>query len=103
MEGAGMRTNIEIDDKLMAEAMRSSGAKTKKAAVEEALQLMVNIKAQEGVLKLFGIGGLDLEYNYRARRVSEKWNGRSSSRDEVAVSTVERAGDRKRGAGKRAA
>ena len=30
-----MRTNIEIDDRLMKKAIRASGAKTKKAAVEE--------------------------------------------------------------------
>ena len=29
-----MRTNIDIDDKLMRQAMRSSGAQTKRAAVE---------------------------------------------------------------------
>ena len=35
-----MRTNIVIDDQLMADAMRASGAKTKKEAVEEALRLV---------------------------------------------------------------
>ena len=33
-KGFPMRTNIEIDDRLMAQAMRRSGARTKKAAVE---------------------------------------------------------------------
>ena len=41
-----MRTNIEIDDKLMKQAMKSSGAQTKKAAVEQALQLLVRVKKQ---------------------------------------------------------
>lgn len=36
-----MRTNIEIDDKLMAEAMKASGLSSKKATVEEALRLLV--------------------------------------------------------------
>ena len=36
-----MRTSIEIDDRLMLEAMRCSGARTKKAAVEAALRLLV--------------------------------------------------------------
>ena len=49
-----MRTNIEIDDDLMSEAMKSSGALTKKAAVEEALRLLVRMRAQEGIRKLFG-------------------------------------------------
>lgn len=33
---AAMRTNVEIDDKLMAEALKLTGLPTKKAAVEEA-------------------------------------------------------------------
>ena len=43
-----MRTNIEIDDKLMAQAMKSSGASTKKAVVEEALRLLVRTHSQAG-------------------------------------------------------
>ncbi|WP_263380438.1 type II toxin-antitoxin system VapB family antitoxin [Granulicella paludicola] len=49
-----MRTNIEIDDLLMKQAMKASGAKTKKAAVEEALQMFVRIKGQGEIRKLFG-------------------------------------------------
>ena len=33
-----MRTNIDIDDELVAAAMKLTGAKTKKQAVEEALK-----------------------------------------------------------------
>lgn len=33
-----MRTNIDIDDELMAETLRASGKKTKKAAIEEAMR-----------------------------------------------------------------
>ena len=35
-----MRTNIEIDDRLMRQAMKISGARTKKATVEAALKLL---------------------------------------------------------------
>ncbi len=49
-----MRTNIEIDDKLMQKAMRASGAATKKAAVVAGLQLLVKVKAQTGILALRG-------------------------------------------------
>jgi Arc/MetJ family transcription regulator len=49
-----MRTNIEIDDKLMSRAMALSGKPTKKAVVEEALRLAVQLKHQEGVKQLFG-------------------------------------------------
>jgi Arc/MetJ family transcription regulator len=49
-----MRTNIEIDDRLMEQAMKATGAATKKAVVEQGLQLLVRLKAQEGILKWFG-------------------------------------------------
>lgn len=49
-----MRTNIEIDDKLLNDAMRSIGARTKKAAVEEGLRLLVKTHAQVGVRQLKG-------------------------------------------------
>jgi len=49
-----MRTNIDIDDKLMKAAMKATGAKTKKAAVEAALRKVVQLKKQERILRLFG-------------------------------------------------
>ena len=44
-----MRTNIEIDDTLMAEAQKASGHATKKQTVEEALRLMIKLRRQHGV------------------------------------------------------
>ena len=49
-----MRTNIEIDDKLLHRAMKASKMVTKKAAVEAALRMTVDLKRQEGIRKLFG-------------------------------------------------
>ena len=51
-----MRTNIDIDDQLMAEALRRSGTKTKRGAVEEALRFFVQVKAQSDLRQLRGIG-----------------------------------------------
>lgn len=51
-----MRTNIVIDDGLMAEAMAESGLKSKRAVVEEALRRMVAIKRQAAIRELRGIG-----------------------------------------------
>ena len=51
-----MRTNIEIDDRLMKKAIRASGAKTKKATVEAGLRLLVKLQEQEKVRELRGIG-----------------------------------------------
>jgi Arc/MetJ family transcription regulator len=49
-----MRTNIEIDDALMAEARRLSGRGTKKETVEEALRLLIRLRRQREVDAAFG-------------------------------------------------
>lgn len=49
-----MRTNIVIDDRLIERAMRASGAKTKRAAVEAGLQLLIDVKGQAGIRRLRG-------------------------------------------------
>lgn len=49
-----MRTNIVIDDKLMAEAMRATGLKTKRAVVELGLRRLVQLNAQARILELKG-------------------------------------------------
>ena len=42
-----MRTNIEIDDTLMAEAQKVSGHATKKQTVEQALRLLIRLRQQQ--------------------------------------------------------
>lgn len=58
-----MRTNIEIDDALMAEFMAVSGLKTKREAVEAALRESLAIRRQAGIRALRGqiewVGDLD--------------------------------------------
>jgi Arc/MetJ family transcription regulator len=49
-----MRTNIEIDDTLMAEAQKASGCATKKQTVEQALRLMVRMRRQSEADAAFG-------------------------------------------------
>jgi Arc/MetJ family transcription regulator len=49
-----MRTNIVIDDKLMKNALKATGAKTKREAVELALQTVVRLKEQEKIRELRG-------------------------------------------------
>ena len=52
-----MRTNIEIDDRLLEEAMAATGLKTKKATVEEALRgLVAQRRRQKAFESLAGIG-----------------------------------------------
>ena len=49
-----VRTNIDIDDRLMREAMKCSGADTKRATVEAGLKLLVKTYAQTAVRRLRG-------------------------------------------------
>jgi len=65
-----MRTNIEIDDTLMADAQEVSGHATKKATVEQALRLMVQLRRQREVGSAFG------KYRWRGN-LSRSREGRS--------------------------
>jgi Arc/MetJ family transcription regulator len=49
-----MRTNIEIDDRLMREAMRTGKGRTKRAVVEAGLRLLVQTHGQAGIRRLKG-------------------------------------------------
>ena len=49
-----MRINVDIDDSLLAEAMKAGPSKTKKQAVEEGLRLLARKKAWRDVLALRG-------------------------------------------------
>ena len=52
-----MRTNIEIDDELLSQAMTATGLPTKRATVEEGLRLLVRIRKQvEALADLRGLG-----------------------------------------------
>ncbi len=58
-----MRTNIVLNDELLAEAQRHSSARTKTALVEEALRLFVEVRARERAAE---------SYATRLRRVQQK-------------------------------
>ncbi len=66
-----MATNLAIDDRLIEQAVKLSGHKTKKAAVTEALREYIHRRKQARILKLFGKIDIDPKYDYkRARRRS---------------------------------
>jgi Arc/MetJ family transcription regulator len=55
--GAGMRTNIEIDDELLAQVMKRSGVKTKREAVDASLRIALQLQKQgDAIRSLRGIG-----------------------------------------------
>jgi Arc/MetJ family transcription regulator len=49
-----MRTNIVIDDKLMADALKATGLQTKKEAVEEGLKALIRLRKQADIRSLRG-------------------------------------------------
>ncbi len=49
-----MRTNIVIDDKLMADALKLTGAKNKREAVELGLKALIRLNKQQAIKKFKG-------------------------------------------------
>jgi Arc/MetJ family transcription regulator len=49
-----MRTNIVIDDKLMKDALRATGLKTKREAVELGLRTVLRLRKQEDIRRFRG-------------------------------------------------
>jgi Arc/MetJ family transcription regulator len=49
-----MRTNIVIDDELMAQALKASGLSTKKEVVEQGLKLLIKRNEQQSIRSLRG-------------------------------------------------
>lgn len=64
-----MRTNIEIDDKLMKDALRLTGAKTKREAVEMGLKTLLRMSQQEDIRRFRG--KLQWEGNLEAMRADK--------------------------------
>lgn len=56
-----MRTNIDIDDRLIERALKVSGLPTKRAAVEEGLRLLIRMREQAGVRAFFGKIPLEID------------------------------------------
>ncbi|HWW61289.1 MAG TPA: type II toxin-antitoxin system VapB family antitoxin [Thermoanaerobaculia bacterium] len=63
-----MATNLAIDDRLLEEAQRIGGHRTKKATVTEALEEYVQRRKQVRILELFGKVQFDPKYNYKKQR-----------------------------------
>jgi Arc/MetJ family transcription regulator len=63
-----MATNLAIDDRLLEEAQKVGGHRTKKATVTEALQEYIQRRRQAQILDLFGKIDFDPKYNYKKQR-----------------------------------
>ncbi|MFH1703606.1 MAG: type II toxin-antitoxin system VapB family antitoxin [Nitrospirota bacterium] len=63
-----MATNLAIDEKLLEEALKIGGHKTKKNAVNEALKEYIMKRKQKDILSLFGKVDIDPSYDYKKER-----------------------------------
>jgi Arc/MetJ family transcription regulator len=62
------RTNIVLDDELVAEAARVSGITTKRELVHEALKLLIETKKRKSLLDLEGKIRFAPGYDYKSLR-----------------------------------
>lgn len=65
-----MSTNLNIDDDLLAEALRLGGKKSKRETVNEALLEYVRRRKQQEILALFGKVDFDPKYDHKKGRQS---------------------------------
>ncbi|MDP1808964.1 MAG: type II toxin-antitoxin system VapB family antitoxin [Actinomycetota bacterium] len=63
-----MATNLGIDEKLLEEARRLGGQKTKKDTVNEALDEYISRRKQKKIVGLFGQVVYEEGYDYKAER-----------------------------------
>ena len=63
-----MATNLDLDPKLVDEAVRVGGKKTKKDAVTEALAEYIARRRQARMTQLFGAVRFDPKYDYKKQR-----------------------------------
>mgnify|MGYP006304132981 FL=1 len=63
-----MRTNIDIDDGLLQEAMALSSVNTKKELIHEALQTYINLKRRKDLTELAGRVELSKDFDHKKMR-----------------------------------
>ena len=68
-----MITNIDIDEAVVAEAMKLSGARSKREVVDRALRELVARAKRPSIRELFGIGGIDPDYDHKVARGAGPW------------------------------
>lgn len=67
-EEAHMATNLSLDPKLIEDALKVSGERTKKAAVTRALEEFIARRKQKSILELMGKLEWDTSYDYKKER-----------------------------------
>lgn len=86
-----MRTNIDIDEKLLSQAMQASVTTTKRAAVEAALRITVQLKNQENILDLFGNVQWDGDFDTMRQSRFQDWGDQLLAHEEAAGPNEDRS------------
>ena len=63
-----MATNLQLDDRVIAKAVKLGGHRTKRAAVMQALTDYIHHKEQDKVIPLFGSIDYAPDYDYKKQR-----------------------------------
>jgi Arc/MetJ family transcription regulator len=66
-----MSIYIELDEKLVSETIKQSGANNEREAVEYALRRFLEVKKPRNLLDLSGEGGIREDYDYKKLRIGE--------------------------------
>jgi hypothetical protein len=75
-----MATNLHIDEKLLAQALKAGGHKTKRETVNEALREYVRHRDQMRVVELFGTVDYRDDYDYKTQRNRDSGQQRQRGR-----------------------
>ena len=67
-----MRTNIVLDDDLVSDGFKLTGARTKRELVNLALRELVQQRRRKDLMDLYGKGGIDPDYDYKKLRIEEE-------------------------------
>jgi len=70
--GGTLPTNLAIDDRLLAEAQKAGGHKTKRETVNAALKEYVQRRKQQKILSIFGSLDYEPGYDYKRERSSKR-------------------------------
>lgn len=65
------KTTVVIDDKLMEEALKATGARTKKEVIERGLKELIKIKMRQALREELGTYELDIDLKELAKMRGE--------------------------------
>jgi hypothetical protein len=67
-----MPTNLAIDDRLLLEAQKAGGHRTKRETVTAALEEYIRHRKQQEILSLFGKIDFERGYDYKRERKAKR-------------------------------